>query len=482
MANIQPQVRTRANRRTSNPADSNSVTRHQFVIDGDGTASDYAERLLTLLDLPVRRTHHTTDLHPAIAWARSGAMALTGRRTGLPQMCPFPLASCVEGALVAFAAVAGLTRDALPSVALLSERAVLSGLRRNGAVSAGGATRLLRAADGWVAVSMARDADWELAPAWTERTDTTTWSQLTAVLAQREMDDWVERGRLLGLAVAAARPPSAVTVPAPWYVSVVEAPPSRDRITREPLVLDLSALWAGPLCAHLLQSAGARVIKVESLQRPDGGRLGSSDFFDLLNGGKACVALDFETAAGIDLLRQLIDQADIVIEASRPRALRQLGIDAQSLVAERPGLTWLSISGYGWAEPQGNWIAYGDDAGVAAGLTYTLLGLAGEPLFCGDAIADPITGVHAALLALTGHRNGGGRLLALSLHGVLDHCIRFSHPAEAEELRDRWRNWQQVARSAGTPDRMPEGRRAPEPARTLGADTSAVLADLGIPC
>ena len=53
---------------------------------------------------------------------------------------------------------------------------------------------------------------------------------------------------------------------------------------------------------------------------------------------------------------------------------------------DQPGLIWLGISGYGRGEPQENWLAYGDDAGVAAGLSYAMQQAAGENVFVGDAI------------------------------------------------------------------------------------------------
>ncbi|MFA7270351.1 MAG: CoA transferase [Sterolibacterium sp.] len=433
------------------------------------------------MGLLVCREHRAADEHPALAWVRSGAMTLTGRADGPPQMCPFPLASCVDGALAAFNAVSGATTGCNPTATILSERAALAGLRRNGAISASGSTRLLRAADGWIAVSLARQADWELVPAWLDGDYAETWPRLAALISRRAADVCVERGRLLGLAVASAVQPNLN--PAPWFTVIAEGEPADDTVAEKPpLVVDLTSLWAGPLCTHLLQRAGAQVIKVESLQRPDGARNGSVDFFDLLNGGKLSVALDLRTPMGIHQLRQLLHRADIVIEASRPRALQQLGIDSRTIVAERKGLTWLSITGHGWAEPQGNWIAYGDDAGVAAGLSGALLDLVGEPMFCGDAIADPIAGVHAALLALASHRGGGGRLLAISLREVLSHCIRFALPDCGEKLHDRWRDWQRIAQVAAIPDSLPAARRPAERARALGADTFAVLADWGIRC
>ena len=123
-----------------------------YALDGTGWASDYAHLLLTSMGADVRRTSSASggiDTHPALAWARSGAMALTGRSDGPPQMCPVPLASCVAGVAVAFAAIAAIDDKKLPSAEVLGERAALAGLQRNGAISPGGGCRLLRAADGW---------------------------------------------------------------------------------------------------------------------------------------------------------------------------------------------------------------------------------------------------------------------------------------------------------------------------------------------
>ncbi len=447
------------------------------TLDGEGCASDYAVLLLDSQGARVQRRHLRADAHPAIAWANSGAMALTGSRDGPPQMCPAPLASCVDGVRSAFAAIAG-TGLALPGAEVLGERAAIPGLRRNGAIAPGGACRLLRAADGWLAVNLTRDDDWQLLPAWLEHAVAASWEALAGQLGRRPLQELLERGRLLGLAVAAVAAPSPI--PAPWQV-VTHAGSSRRAAPRAtPLVVDLSALWAGPLCSHLLQIAGARVIKVESLQRPDGARQGPAEFHDLLNHGKASVALDFSTPQGIEQLRRLLGQADIVIETSRPRALRQLGIVAEDLVVATPGLTWISISGYGRGEPQANWIAYGDDAAVAGGLSGLLLDLTGEAMICGDAIADPLTGWHAALAALASFRGGGGRLISLALRDVVGHCLQFTLPDSPEEIRRRWLEWGEMARM--TAIAAPHARVRAGRARTLGADTAATLAELGIPC
>lgn len=450
------------------------------TLAGTGWASDYAALLLTSLGACVQRQAGRLDLHPALAWAHSGAMALTGRSQGPPVMCPAALASCVEGLRQAFSLLSGV--EGLPGCETLGERAAASVLQRNAAISVGGACRLLRAADGWLALNLTRDADWDLLPAWLACAVDATWEALAQALRTYPLEFLLERGRLLGLALAAFEPPAtmvdrwlSVTQLGLSVQGVEEVRSGQSVREKPPLVVDLSALWAGPLCAHLLQQAGARVIKVESWQRPDGARQGPLRFYDLLNHGKASLALDFSAPQEIAILQALLQEADIVIEASRPRALRQLGIDAEQLVAERPGLTWVSLSGYGRGEPQENWIAYGDDAGVAAGLSQMLLTVTGEHLIGGDAIADPLTGWHAALAALASYQSGGGRLMALSLCEVVRHCLHFNGPQaglaqalSSEALQQRWQAWSALPTPA---DILAPRLRSPcGAARALGAD------------
>ena len=306
------------------------------------------------------------------------------------------------------------------------------------------------------------------------------WSSVGAALRERPSSALVEQGRLLGLALARSPEPQLP----PWLVASPSFPLSpfprgeRGNI-RCPRVVDLSSLWAGPLCAHLLQRLGAEVIKVESTQRPDGARRGAPEFFDLLNAGKRSVALDLASAAGRERLRVLLSQADIVIEASRPRALRQMGISAEQLLRENPGLTWLSLSGYGREPEWENAIAYGDDAGVAAGLSALLRQAHGEPLICGDAIADPLSGIHAALAAWASWRQGGGQLLALSLAGVVRAALEFD---PVPEVAGRMADWSRVLAQRGQPVVAPRRRAGLGEAAALGADTEAVFAERGLGC
>lgn len=444
----------------------------------EAAAQRYAQRLLDAAGAAPLRAPVAPVRHPARTWSRSGLMALTGLPGEAPAMCPVPLTAMADGALAALAALAPEgALDGCDGAALLAERAAIAGHTRRGAVSPGGACRLMDTRDGALALNLARDEDRELLPAWLQRDDLAGEAALGEAVRQQTMHDLVERGRELGLAVAPVVPPP--TPATAWCETLREGPRAAD-VRAAPRVLDLSSLWAGPLCAQLLRRCGADVVKLESVSRPDGARRGPPLFFDRLNAGKRSVALDFTCAEGRARLHALIARADIVIEASRPRALRQLGIDAEALIDTHPGLTWVSLTGYGRGGARENWIAYGDDAGVAAGLTWLMRQATGALLFAGDAIADPLTGLHAALAAWAAHRAGGGRLLSLSLVDVVRHALQFERPADAEALRARQRDWTALVR-----DEVPAAPPLPVSrgtAAVLGADTGAVLRDWGVTC
>jgi hypothetical protein len=402
-------------------------------------------------------------------WADSGAMALTG----LPDQPLGPPVGLVDQ-LDALG-----RRFGLDGVALLGERAALMGLWRRGTTSCGGSCRLLPTRSGWLAVSLPRAEDIDAVPAWLEldgalpATAPATWSAVAravAAVSDADADALVARAGLFGLPIA--------------RVGEVVAAGDGDGVARQQLgttptpstgpegllVVDLSSLWAGPLCGDLLAAAGARVVKVESVARPDGARRGPPGFFDLLNGRKRSVALDFTSRSGAALLRQLVERADVVIEASRPRALEQLGLRAVDVVqggSDGGGpRVWVSITGYGRVPASARdgvgRVAFGDDAAAAGGL---VVWHEGAPLFCADAVADPITGLTAAAACLDALAAGGRWMLDVSMAAV---CARLAGPTLAipEDLR------RAVAE--------PKARPAPAAAPALGADTAEVLAALGL--
>lgn len=458
----------------------------------NGFTTRYAAALLETLGVRLPTGGPGPDrrgVDPATAWARSGAMHLTGLPGGPPLEAPGPAAACMEGAAYALAllscraaGVSGRGLAGLDAPALLGERAALAEppLARRGGTSAGGSCHLLRCVDEFIALNLARPSDVELLPAWLEvpraalpfaEPEPRRVTALARVLRDREAATLIERGRLLGL--PATRLGETVGAPPPWCRVDARGPARAPRA--RPLVVDLSSLWAGPLAASLLGACGADVVKVESLERPDGARRGSSAFFDLLNGEKRSVAISLATDGGVARLRALLDRADVVVESSRPRALAQLGIDAAACVAARPGQTWVSITGYGRGEPEANHVAFGDDAAVSAGLVATAGD--GAPVFCGDAIADPLTGLHAAVAALASFAAGGGVLLDVPLTGVAAHVMRSRVESGVRSGR------RSVERPPERGDvLLPRARLAVRPAPPLGRDTAQVFTEQGIDC
>jgi hypothetical protein len=434
------------------------------------TARRYAKELLRGLGCEsLLQPGRTASESSARRWAESGLLALTGFSDRAPVLPTVALPSAADGALAALGALApeGAFGALLGGAELLAERAALAGLGRRGRISAGGACRLLQTADGWLAVNLPREEDARSLSAWLEddslegvdSLDAGVWECVALRLRARSAAELEMRSGWLGLAVARALPPASA--PPSWLR--VEAGGGQARVDRPaaPLVLDLSSLWAGPLAGRLLRLAGARVIKVESVRRPDGARYGPQSFFDLLNAGKESVALDLSESEGRGALARLLERADLVIESARPRGLAQLGFDASAWAAERAGRIWLSITGYG--RTVGERIGFGDDAAAAAGLCWCVP--TDAPLFVGDAIADPLAGVHAALAAQAYWRRGEGALLDVSLSGVVAHAIAATDPVDE--------------RGAGSLSAC-AAPRAPEiaaRARSLGADTARVLAE-----
>jgi hypothetical protein len=325
--------------------------------------------------------------------------------------------------------------------AIIAGRAALLELDPPTRISAGGASRLLAGPDGWCALTLSRAEDFETIPALVELPAVTgdPWSPVAAAVATRSVAEFVARARLLDMPAAvlgevAGREPKIKHHNTPWAASITDL-----------LVVDLSSMWAGPLCGRLLAAAGATVVKVETPARPDGTRTGDRQFFDWMNSEKLSFSTSFDTG---ELVRLLL-AADIVIEGSRPAALARRGLSAEQVPA-RPGRIWVRISGYGSEHP--DWVAFGDDAAVAGGL---VVALEDGPAFCGDAIADPLTGLAATAEVVDAMARGGGVIIDVSMAAV---AATYADPIDGELDDCR--------------PRMPE--LPAHPAHELGADNSRV--------
>jgi len=379
-------------------------------------------------------------------------MDLTGPAGGPPVVSPAgivrPLAALGDALATA---TDGLDRAVrVDAVGLLGQRAAFAGFGRAGSRSVGGYAQMVRARDGWVALSLPRPSDTEALPALVgAAVPAGDWDEIGSRLGRMAAADIVEAGSALGLAIAAV---DATPRPEqPW--SMHSEGPARPRGSR-PVVVDLTSLWAGPLAGGLLAEAGCRVLKVESSSRPDGARRGPAGFFDLMNRHKELVSLDLPAPGAVGELREMIAGADLVLEASRPRVMHQWGICPAHAV--EAGTAWVSITGHGRRGPHSNRIAFGDDAAVSGGLVVP----GDPPMFVGDAIADPIAGLAAASAAAYLLSDRRAALVDVSLAGAAG----WAHGHAGNEIE------RPVVRTgSGWAVELPDG---PVPVRPPGAPSS----------
>ncbi|MBF7011562.1 CoA transferase [Novosphingobium sp. HR1a] len=370
----------------------------------------------------------------------------------------------------------GLPR--LAGATLMGERAAGGGYMISGTTSAGlGGSRLMPTRDGnWFALTLIRDVDRELLPALfgDDTIDTRDWNAIAAAVLRHDVRDLVETGRTLGLPVARMD-----EIPAFPALEVMLRGENRKRAAlHQALVVDLSAIWAGPLAGHLFWQAGMEVVKVESLTRPDLIRRDDPATFDRINQGKASILVDFADDAQKAALVALIRRADIVIESSRPRALRHLGIDAETLIRQTPGLVWLSITGHGASGEAADWVGIGNDCGVAGGLTRAMAEAGGGIGYVADAVADPLTGIVAAREGLAAYESGVAQRIGLSMSAICAMALAEERAHNRAMIDAELRGWGQAV---GHLFPIVGTRPLKAAVRPIGADTARYLGALA-PC
>lgn len=296
------------------------------------------------------------------------------------------------------------------SIAIDADSAIvrdLPGLAPPGAISPNGQCRLLHAADGWIAVNLAREDDRAAVPAWLAcAIDGDDWRQIAQATAERSVSDLIDQAVLLHMPVAAV----GESQPA--------LPVLRERCQHEPTVrpsvVDLSALWAGPFCAGLLAEAGADVIKIDSPSRPDPTPVTTPLLHARLNGRKRAM----QAEPGDPAVHTMIATADVLVTSGRPHALARIGIDEGRLFAANPRLLWVAITAHGWTGEGAIRVGFGDDCAAAGGLVQWH---DGTPAFIGDALADPLTGMSAARVALEALAEGRAGLIDAALAPTAAH-------------------------------------------------------------
>jgi crotonobetainyl-CoA:carnitine CoA-transferase CaiB-like acyl-CoA transferase len=192
-------------------------------------------------------------------------------------------------------------------------------------------------------------------------------------------------------------------------------------------VLDLTAFWAGPVATSLLGEMGADVIKVESIQRPDGMRFAGSVMNDTMweynpinhgcNSSKRCVTLQLDSDEGLALVKRLVEQADIVAENFSARVLDNFGLGWDTVRALNPRAILLRMPSFGLDGPWRDNVGFAMNIEQVSGLAW-MTGYPHMPLVVRGA-CDPLGGMHAVfatLLALEERRRTGeGQLVEVPL-------------------------------------------------------------------
>lgn len=192
-------------------------------------------------------------------------------------------------------------------------------------------------------------------------------------------------------------------------------------------VIELGTLIAGPFAARICAEFGAEVIKVESPKGGDPLRKwrklyeGTSLWWFVQARNKQSITLDLKQAQGLAILKQLLAEADMLIENFRPGTLDKLGLDTQTLAQLNPGLVIVRLSGFGQTGPLRDQPGFGAVGESMGGLRY-ITGFEDRPpvrtgISIGDSIA-ALWGVIGGLMALR-HRevNGGtGQVVDVALY------------------------------------------------------------------
>jgi CoA-transferase family III len=203
---------------------------------------------------------------------------------------------------------------------------------------------------------------------------------------------------------------------ASWPAAPDPPPPSPGRRV-EPgavRVVDLSAMWAGPLCTRLLADWGADVLTVEPDVRRDGLRLSPAQFA-VLDQGKRRVPWDLRVAADRAAFEAAVAAADVLVESYSRRVLPNLGYPPERLHALNPRLVVVQLRAFPADTPESHWVAYGRGVHAASGLGV----VDGVPAPALLAYPDPLAGLEAFGTILGALGANRGTVVEVSLASAL---------------------------------------------------------------
>ena len=233
----------------------------------------------------------------------------------------------------------------------------------------------------------------------------------------------------------------------PWPKREYRVRPSDARLPLKGIrIVDLTAFWAGPAATHALAAFGAEVVKVESIQRPDGIRYSGGmrkdvdDWweygwvFHAMNTNKRSVTLDLGSDDGRRLFNDLVADADVVIENFSPRVMEHFGLTADALLAVNPRLVIARMPAFGLDGPWRDRVGFAPTMEQIAGLAWVTGLPDGLPVPPRGA-CDPLAGVHAAFAVTAAlsfaERTGEGQLVELPMIETVMNVTAIQ-PMEAE--------------------------------------------------
>ncbi|WP_087751910.1 CaiB/BaiF CoA transferase family protein [Paraburkholderia caledonica] len=171
-------------------------------------------------------------------------------------------------------------------------------------------------------------------------------------------------------------------------------------------VVEIGTLIAAPFAARLMAEFGADVVKIEAPETGDPLRKwrklheGTSLWWYLQSRNKKSVCVNLKSADGVEIVKRLAAEADVIIENLRPGALERLGIGWDVLHAINPKLTMVRISGYGQSGPYRDRPGFGAIGEAMGGIRYTTGEVDGAPARVGVSLGDSLASLHGVIGAL----------------------------------------------------------------------------------
>jgi len=198
-------------------------------------------------------------------------------------------------------------------------------------------------------------------------------------------------------------------------------------------VVELGQLIAGPFAAKTLADFGADVVKIETPKTGDPLRKwrllkdGTSVWWQVQSRNKRSVALDLKEKEAQDIVRQLVKDADVLIENFRPGAMEGWGLGPEELLAINPRLIMLRISGYGQTGPYRDKPGFGVVAEAMSGLRHLTAEPGRVPVRVGVSIGDTLASLHGVIGILTAlherERSGQGQVIDVALYEAVFNCM-----------------------------------------------------------